>query len=261
MFLHKFCEEKYVLPNSPTIRVGTLYGYRKAEEKIRDDGEGSFEYVVNISRPKRVTSFEFSLLTGGAINIYPNFGFRIHGLSRFICDELIMGPTDNGLQEILYYRGRVRMDVPNALVFSMSLGEVGMKSPFAGSNYDGRWCLPKKLSSNVGWAISRSLADNLNTKDFHGLQGKPIYVGEPPKFIFSHGEVKYSDRVISISEADRLDEDFFLDLYQKIPFLKPVSYQGEREYRFVFKCELGGVVYPPKSDGIVIDSSGLKKLL
>lgn len=217
--LAKFCDPKYnIRTGCNTIRLGTLYGYRTIEdEKLRDDGEGTFSYSLEFpdfvaASPQWLSAFE---VEGGGIG---------------------------KLESMRMVNGRVEVksvslsgSTHNCWIFCIS-----KSTESAGSvteAHQDKWTIPVEKIMGFGNYIGGLLFNDLTYQDLpaeltnkYGIQDIQRRLG----VFVELREVEYVDRFVVIGREDELQVSEIEALRDKVAFIKPVSFSEEQEVRIAF---------------------------
>lgn len=217
--LTKFCDQKYnVRTGCNTVMLGTLYGYRTIEdEKLRDDGEGTFSYSLEFPdyiapSPQWLSTFE---VEGGGIG---------------------------KLTDVRMVDGRVEVksvslsgSTHNCWIFciSKSTGKAGGVT----DTHQDKWTIPADKIMGFGNYIGNLLFDDLTYQDLpadltnrYSMQEIQQRLG----IFFEVKEIEYVDRFVVVGREEDLQVSDIESLRDRVAFIKPIKFKEEQEVRLAF---------------------------
>lgn len=217
--LAKFCDPKYnIRTGCNTIRLGTLYGYRTIEdEKLRDDGEGTFLYSLEFPdfvavSPQWLSAFE---VEGGGIGKIGNV--------RMV----------DGRMEVKSFS--LSGSTHNCWIFCIS-----KSTESAGSvtdTHQDKWTIPVDKIMGFGNYIGTLLFNDLTYQDLPSELTSKYSIQEIQRRIgvsVELKEVEYVDRFVVIGREDDLQVSDIESLRDRVAFIKPVAFKEEQEIRIAF---------------------------
>ncbi|WP_152416360.1 hypothetical protein [Pseudomonas sp. PAMC 26793] len=221
----KFCDPKYNIKSGcNTVRLGTLYGYRTIEnEKLRDEGEGTFSYSLNFPdyvapSPQWLSAFEVE--GGGVAEI---------GDIRIV----------NGRVEVKSVS--LSGSTHNCWIYCIS-----KSSESAGSvtdTHEDKWTIAAEklaaFANHLGailWSelTVRDLPDDLTGK--YGLQEIQQRLG----LFIETRDIEYVDRFVVIGGEEELQVSHVETLRDRVAFIKPEVFKDEQEVRIAYWLTFDG---------------------
>jgi len=264
MKLIKFCKSDHNIRSGSRLRVGTLYQYRKIENSdIQDGDEGNFLFEINFPKRIELDRNWANLLLGGAVHFAGNdLNQRPSipgGISANIeklhiveqrADSVVVQDTTISLN---------RTSI-NSFIFCMSVMENAEKCPFEG--YDDHWFEPFSNANQLANRIGELIFSQARLEAFDTSLAKIHSPATIAKLSLNvrHQKVQYRDRSITVTPDNHISFEELYKTIVDIPFSKPLSYAGEREYRFVFDLIDGVRFYQPTVDYIDLELNALAKL-
>lgn len=259
MKLFKNCKPKHnILGEGKSLRLGTLYGYRREEDpELRDEGEGTYHLELEF-----LEEITMSLKTANIL-LHPVFGFgsfehlqdsgRLHCTGRNIN---IKSKADHTI-DIQADSLSIRREVTDRFVFCMSISD--SKPPLISGEYSEHWEIDNNKAEEFAKRIARALLEAI-TKKNDIVQGLSQKKPKTLQVIYKHSKVKYVPRTFKLSKINQDSIDSYAESLICMDFVKPKIYEPNSEYRFTFEIysELGA--HLPKSDAVLIDSAIVKDL-
>jgi hypothetical protein len=217
--LAKFCDPKYnIKTGCNTIRLGTLYGYRAIEdEKLRDDGEGTFSYSLEFPdfiapSPEWLSAFEVE--GGGTATIGD---MRVVDGRMEVKNVSLSGSTHN------------------CWIFCMS-----QSTESAGSvtdTHEDKWTLPVEKLEDFANYIANLLFNDLTYLDIPPELTSRYSVQDIQRRLGLNVEwkdIEYVDRFVAIGREEDLQVSEIYALRDRVAFIKPASFKEEEEIRIAF---------------------------
>jgi hypothetical protein len=261
MNLFKNCKRHHDISQGwETLRIGTLYGYRKAEDPdIRDEGEGSYFFEVSLNE-----STKFSRKNANLIFPFMSFG---ETYDHSIRDAYNAHATGLRIRTGEAGDDQVTLDIkslklkrhsPDQFVFCMSHGDGN--PPTISSAYDSHWSITEKNAPAFAEGMSNAIIESLiaDPTQVTGLDKDNI---KNLKIVSNHSKVIYIPREFNTADLKDHNLNDIMERIINMPFIKPPKYSPEEEYRFSFEITDGERFYPPSSDNIKIRSSFAHELL
>lgn len=253
MRLYKNCKARHNIGSGcKTLRLGTLYGYRAAEDpNIRDEEEGIFHFKMTIKEEVKLSGENANILL-------PMFHFGgskrspYRGAIRAKSSGInIISHDDSGV--ILTVDSvQIERHAPDQFVFCMSISD--LRPSQISSQYDSYW--------DVAHETAQALADGIGSEILKAITETPELVlgiakenTENLKIACRHGVVSYLSREITAKDMSLHTMNSLIDKISNIAFIKPPEFATESEYRFAFEITDGENFFPPSSDRIIINSS------
>lgn len=259
MRLVKFCESKDNVRRGAKLLLGNLRKYRKIDYKdLRDAGEGTYSFLINFNGEVRLRKDLFNTLFHG------NMSFGNQRISiPFAMDTVAIVKRMTLIreeEEFVVVRDasvEIRMDFPNRLIFCMSKVEGDIGNPFSG--YDDHWDFDFSQANNFADRLSRLVAAQfpLGGLDVPGINFAPLSKLYQIRVVPSHKPVIYADRELNFTNADIPSPETLVSKYFDACFVKPTSYSGDFEYRFVIDLILDGMVLSVKEQDLFLNLNSL----
>lgn len=215
----KFCDPKYnIRTGCNTIRLGTLYGYRTIEdEKLRDDGEGTFSYSLEFpdfvaASPEWLSAFE---VEGGGIGKFGDV--RVVNGRMEVKSVSLSGSTHNGW----------------IFCMSKSTGKAGGVT----DTHQDKWTIPADKVMGFANYIGGLLFNDLTYQDLPADLTNRYSVQEIQQRLGMHFDVKdieYVDRFVLVGREEDLQVSEIESLRNRVAFIKPVKFKEEQEVRIAF---------------------------
>jgi hypothetical protein len=265
MKLIKACRSAHLPKLGGSLQIGTYNYYRGIENpELQDVGEGTRSFSIKIVSGSRVPSNTLNHLMQGLISFGtgdPGPGLRAARLEM-----------DSGGQPVEYCvnkDGTVTVNgsftitafYDNIFVFCMSLTEESDVPTFEG--YDAHWTIPTSHADELAAGVAAALLKQANRETLNGFSPE-IFPDGKAVVRYAHRPVQYSDRQVeflvngsSVSgNGKEFDHDGLLrkmdEAMAEAPFLKPLRYQKEREYRFIFEVGTRELTLPPKAERLIL---------
>ncbi|PZX26353.1 hypothetical protein LY44_01047 [Rhodobacter capsulatus] len=223
--LFKFCAPEHNIFNGcNTIRVGTLWGFRDEENAhLRDEGEGTLDYKIRFPDLTPVSNEWISEIGG-------DIARNVHiGQMQF----------SNGIFSIR--EASIAASYANCWVFCVST-----TSDAAGNiscAHNSKWTIPGEKVTDFATYIAQLLWESVDLLDLPATIRDTKSLQEIQRGLSLNAEMRpvtYRDRVIIAT----CEEDFPVSevraLKESIPFIKPRSFESEREFRFLFHLSYQG---------------------
>ncbi|MEI2385038.1 hypothetical protein [Breoghania sp. JC706] len=222
--LVKYCPSAYnIKTGCNTIRLGTLFSYRKEEnEKLRDIGEGKFKFSIQFPKLSPVSNDWVSEF---------EFGGHEDGTGYAAIEEMAIISGQAHIKGVEIYGS-----THNCWIYCLSLSE----NSSAGSiteTHDSFWEINAKNLGAFAGHLSNLLWSSISVKDipdylliengFNELaSGLQLEVDIQP--------VSYEERSICIEQEADFPISEVRHLKNKIAFIKPENFRDEKELRIAF---------------------------
>ncbi|WP_128873997.1 hypothetical protein [Pseudomonas sp. VI4.1] len=260
MLLAKNCFTKDNLKTRKTIKLGTLYEYRKIESaQIVDKDEGKYSFLLKFDGTVEIERRWFSLMFQGAIGLggdehHP----RIPGAMSAAIHKLEMVGGDEQIIKVRNSSASIQREALNGFIFCMSQVRKFRDAVGLFPDYDDCWYMTTTKAHDLGVALSILLRDRI-TSGRHS--GNHIVDPNIPLVNLSihcrHELVSYLGREIHISDTSVFTADHFMDKIWDMAFVKPPSFLAEKEYRFSFTVVAGDRILIPTVDNVVLNAEHL----
>ncbi|MGB6231502.1 MAG: hypothetical protein WBF53_15410 [Litorimonas sp.] len=256
----KDCKAEHLPQAGRFLRVGTLSGYRKEEnEKVRDEGEGTFELTLDFANGCNVSREWLSSVTmglwpgpfgGGSYNGNNN-GYITTVETPLTLGSLSMVESSADIQahgEMVRVSGHFTLSFEGADAFIFCLTEnMEDGSVIDHPEYNSKWAIKPPRLLEFGYRMANEI--NLKLSQREGLAKETIgpLVGpgfEPPPRSALGGAVRsgisifkvdYRERTIKVKgQSDDVLEAVHKAITQSA-FTKPPIFSSEKEVRFIFR--------------------------
>ncbi len=224
--LIKYCDEKYnVQSGCDTIRLGTLYGYRKEEdESLRDVGEGAFQFSLNFGKPLFLSNEWIAELNLDVSN-EANFGKL-----RFV---------DGGIEtDKAIFSG----SAANMWIFCVSTKETEPAGSVS-ETHNSHWKIDGDRFEDFAVYLRNLLRKSITVSDLSKTalsNSSFLDLREGMSVKYEVRKVKYVDRELVVADHSLVSIEALKDLRSGIPFIKPKAFEGESEVRIGFWIEFDG---------------------
>ena len=218
--LHKFCPAEFDITNGcNTLRIGTLWGFREAENQLlRDAGEGEFEYRIRFPKLTRVSRewiSEFEVGIDGQAEIESiHFDAGTHASTK---DLTLRGSSQN------------------CWIFCVSMSNAAVGN--VSEAHESHWTIPGENVQEFGAFLAELLWSRVSLDDLPSELVKKHSFQELCSWIGIVGEMKpvrYVDRELHIEKEEDYPIEKIRAWKADVPFLKPIRFSEEREFRFAF---------------------------
>jgi hypothetical protein len=262
MPLFKFCRPEHNIHAGAQVQIGTLFKYRDIEDsELRDEAEGNYRFYVTFPNRIELDRRWTNLLLQGAIgfgdaNDIPRFpgSFRTH-IEKF---HLVEHRGESVIVEDT--RIRIERDVPNCLIFCMSVFPNAETNPLR--QYADNWSIPEHLANEFSRRLGSLIFQHAKLSSFDESLFRihsPATVGTLSLNI-KHQRVIYRDREMVITSESKPSFDELVKVFSDIAFIKPTKYSPEQEYRFAFELVDGRKIFAPKVDHLLLNPNVLTSL-
>lgn len=265
MLLAKSCFAKDHIENRKTIRLGSLYEYRVAEdEQIADRHEGKLNFTLKFDSDVTVDRKWFNAFTQGAIHYGPADDDRYYGFYEAYF-ECLNSKYDE--KEGVTIRGGasavIEQQYHNNFIFCMSL--VSEKNEAFGifPKYDAYWYVDESKCMDFGQHLGFILYQHIVAEHAKGnfLVPQSTDISKLTVYL-SYGKVMYIPREIHITDDKVIDLDDLTRRMQMTPFTKPPDpFEVEKEVRFCYVIESNGQLIEPIKNSVILDAQPLLQYL
>jgi hypothetical protein len=262
MILGKSCVKKYNIVNG-TLRVGTLHEYRQTElVEIADREEGMLHFFLKFDGLVKVEKKWLNTIQAGGIRFGPSEPIRFPGRNK--SSYKIKMEFDDEMH--VYLRdssATICRESLNSFVFCMHRVRDKRDCHDIFKGYDDYWYLSESESSDFCRAIGKLIGDKM-VAEYEGpnsLMPPGVKLGGV-KMLMEYRTVDYVAREVHVSGEDSLPINDYLQKMMDMTFIKPLSYQSEREFRFTYTLiSPEGKIIEPAVNSVVLDSSSLLRFL
>lgn len=256
MLLAKNCFTKDNLKTRKTIKLGTLYEYRKIESaQIVDKGEGKFSFFLKFDGEVDIERRWFVLLFQGLISLggdecYP----RIPGAFNGIIHRLEMVSGNERFVKVRDSSVDIHREALNGFVFCMSQIRKLRDAVGLFPDYDDCWYITATKAHNLAVVLSELLRDRVTSGRQSGNHIVDPHISLENLSVYCRHElVSYLGREIHISDASVFTADHFMSKVSDMAFVKPPSFMPEKEYRFSFTIVAGDKILIPTVDNVILN--------
>lgn len=220
--LRKYCPEEYnIKKGCNTLRLGTLYGFRKEEDiKLRDEYEGHFSYQVRFEPPALVDD-----------DWLEEFEVESSGQARINLTISAAGPT----VQLVDLAG----SCPNCWIFclSKSSGSAGNVT----ETHNDFWEFSQDRLIDLAGHIAGLLWESLTVRDLP--EGLDLGIDNLKKNLaleIEFRDVEYVDRFFEITDPNLSNVEKIRQVKSGVPFTKPLDFAKEQEVRIAIFLVLNG---------------------
>ena len=260
MLLAKNCFIKDNLKTRKTIKLGTLYEYRKIESaQIVDKGEGKYSFLLKFDGVVEIERPWFSLMFQGAIGLGDDEHHpRIPGaMSAAIHNLEMVGGNEQNIR-VRNSSASVHREALNGFIFCMSQVRKMRDAVGLFPDYDDCWYMTATKAHNLGVALSVLLRDRITSgRDSGNHIVDPCIPLANLSVHCRHEPVSYIGREIHISDTSLFTADQFMRKIWDMAFVKPPSFLAEKEYRFSFTIVAGDKILIPIVDNLILNAEQL----
>lgn len=267
MILAKSCHLKDHIEKRKTLRIGTLYEYRKTEtQEIADKDEGMYKYSISFDGTIEIPNFWFNTFF---------YGFMATSYSEEDAPIDFPGTMETEVKrlEIISSGGHsvvikdamaeFTRHAPNAFIFCLSL--VAEKSDCIDifPHYDAYWYVDIHRCEEFGVAIGKLLLKKIIEEHAKGNYLIPKdTVTNDLQMMIVQSEVSYLPRSMHFNNANKESVEELIEKMQLMTFIKTPNFEHEKEYRFHFTIftAQGRVVVPSVYD-VILDAESLTSFL
>lgn len=259
MILYKNCKRAHNIEDQcETLRLGTLYGYRSAEDpSIRDEHEGVYHFSIDV--PEAVT-----LSAANAKIVIPMFTFsktlptpfRGAMAAHFDRINIIRSTGENVTFKISGLS--IERHAPDQFIFCMSLHDSRPDS--ISNNYDSYWSAPYEKVTDFAEGLRREVlkAILLDPNAVEGLNKDQL---DSIEVTCKHDVIAYTARNFSTALMPDAALDDLISKIANIAFVKPEHFSKEYEYRFAFEIKQGENYFVPSAKSLMVSSRFAKDML
>ena len=260
MLLAKNCFKKDNLKSRKTIKLGTLYEYRKIESaQIVDKDEGKYSFLLKFDGEVQLDRRLFGLLFQGIIgldgdDLLPAIpgGMSAQIVTLDMCEFASDFVTVKDSSAI------VHRDAPNSFIFCMS--EVRKLRDAVGlfPDYDDCWYMNATSAQLLAGVLARLLRSRIISGRASGDHIiDPNFKSDDLSVYCRHQLVYYLDRSVHISGNSEFTSGHFIKTMRDMAFVKPPSFSKEKEYRYSFTIVVGDKIFVPLVDNVILNAEML----
>ncbi|WP_133295866.1 hypothetical protein [Pseudomonas sp. AFG_SD02_1510_Pfu_092] len=257
MLLTKSCHAKDNTARRKTLKLATLEHYRRTEiEQIADENEGRLFFEIDIRSPIKVEKRWFNTLFEGLMRVGGERYEAVRFPGGFHAQVRNWNVDDRHPAYAIIERADISItrQTVESLVFCMSqTNKPGdMKGVFP--KYDDEWSIDKSNVELFLDALGEALGNRLLDTSKQSIISPDIDPKEVEIHV-DHMPVFYADRNITVTRDRRFDIDALMKHMAHTAFIKPTSYEREREYRFNFVLVHKGKPLDLLLDEVIIDAT------
>ncbi|UXV17253.1 hypothetical protein N4P55_15215 [Pseudomonas fluorescens] len=260
MLLAKSCFKKDNLKTRKTIKLGTLYEYRKIESpQIVDQDEGKYSFQLSFDGTVEVERRWFNLMFQGAIALGDDMHYpQIPGsMSAAVHNLEVVGRNDQTIK-VRNSNVSIRREALNGFIFCMSHVRKQRNARGIFPDYDDCWYMAALKAQDLGVAISRLLRDRIVSGRHSGNHVIDPQVPLDDLAIYCRHElVTYLDREMHVSDSSALTVDYLMRKMSDMAFIKPPAFSLEKEYRFSFTIVAADKFILPMVDYVILEAEQL----
>ncbi len=250
MPLFKFCHPAHHIQRAATLKVGTLHGYRALENpELRDSGEGKYDFSLSFDGEVTLETRLANLLLSGAVGFGDTDGkVGIPGNFSAYVERLQIVRSDPKGVTVADTQVNISRSLSNCLVFCMSQLDDARQCPFEG--YDAHWSIRDDAAEVFVRRLGNLIFQHAKLSSFEP-DVRQIHSASSVQSLqlsFQHRRVIYRDRNFHVTRENVPSFDDVLRLVNEIPFVKPIRFSNEQEYRFTFTLADGQRLFIPIGD-------------
>jgi hypothetical protein len=260
MLLAKNCFTKDNLKTRKTIKLGTLYEYRKIESpQIVDDGEGKYSFLLKFDGTVEIERRWFSLIFQGAIGFGDDEDYPlIPGAMRTVIHELHMVDSNEQIIRVRNSSASIHREALNGFIFCMSQVRKLRDAVGLFPDYDDCWYMTATKAHDLGKALSELLWDRIIFGRNSGNHIVDPHISlENLSINWRHEPVSYLNREVHISDTSVFTSDHFMRKVSDMAFVKPPTFLAEKEYRFSFTIVAGDQILIPTVENVILNAEQL----
>ena len=217
--LTKFCPPEFnIHKGCNTVRLGTLYDFRAEEdEKLRDEGEGTFSYSV-----------EFPELTKVSLNWIE--AFELHGDAEGGISQLKMVDDDFMIKGM-----SLSGSCHNCWIYCLSKNAESAGN--ISDTHQDKWVMSSDKLPAFANYLAQQLWNNLSSADLPASIASSYSLHEILQRLtiaIDIRNVDYDMRTISIVKEEDLPASEISMIQERIAFIKPKIFESESEVRIAF---------------------------
>jgi hypothetical protein len=255
MKLYKFCNAEHNVSKGAKIRLGSLHSYRSIEnDYLRDESEGKYSFYIDfpdlITLDRRWMNFLFQ----GALAIGDPLPMpRFPGSTNVGFDTLTIVKHDNQSVTVKNTRVVIHREVPDALIFCMSMMNEAADCPFP--NYEDRWEIPFESAGNFSVRLADLIYHQMPISELTPsiVDTHSLALIKNISIEIKHRPVIYGERRLIVRPNGIPSIDSLVEKMGDIAFIKPEKFSNEKEYRFSFTMIDNQRQYAPRQSGILLN--------
>ncbi|PAU55237.1 hypothetical protein [Pseudomonas sp. PICF141] len=265
MLLAKSCFSKDHVNKRKTIRLGTLDYYKKTvHEQIVDKEEGEISFHVKFDERVTVSTPAFNTLFWGMMHLGEDHGENppYEGYITTHVKHLQLHTYTKSTATILSADATIKQTHHNNFIFCMSRVEKAEDAKGIFPEYDDYWYLNEENAEEFGGKVSVALHKHIT--DAHAAGNNILPNGINPSDVevyFQCNEVYYLPREVHINNSNASQLEELVKQMAHKAFTKPIPYEPEKEFRFVYTLVHNKTIISPTTDSAILDISELMPLL
>lgn len=259
MFLAKSCYKKDHIKNG-TLKLGTLHEYRATEIKhIADKHEGMLAFNLQFDDKVQLKTEWINTIFGGSLHFGDQERFNYPGTFTSFANEMHIREWNNEWTTISKSSALIIAEHSDSFVFCMSsiIDKVDCLDIFP--EYDDHWYIERSSAVEFGRSIATLLHEKIisshNSENSILPQNTPI---EHLTIHFNYGHVSYIPRHLHITSENIISIELLMKKIRDTAFIKPPSFNSEREYRFHFTISSNGQIIEPAVKHVILASNQLQ---
>jgi hypothetical protein len=254
VLLAKSCFSKDNIKTRNTLKLGTLFEYRKIESaQIVDNDEGKYIFNLKFDGVVDIERQWFNLIFQGIINLGGDEHPRILGGMSARIDTINMIGSDERTIKIRDSAATIQREALNCFIFCTSLVRKTRDAIGIFPDYDDCWYIGANKAHQLGVTLSSLLHKKILAAR---ASGHHLVDGNVPlddlRVYCRHELVAYLPRETHISDTSKFSTEDFMLKVRDMAFVKPPSFSHELEYRYSFTIVAGGNILLPLSDNVIL---------
>lgn len=258
----KFCRKDHNCLKGSKLLIGNLEKYRTIEDAaLRDEGEGTFDFSIELFEGVKVPSAWANLIFGGSIGFGSGTALRVPSSFNAYIDRCDIEYVADDIVSFRYASAKISYKAMNTFVFCTSQveGDPMQNCPFP--EYDDNWRvgINKSDLDSFSARVGNLLLQQLTEKNFtNKLRNLSLSELKRLGINIQHGPVKYVDRYLKITQQKSGQFEEIMQTYLSTAFTKPKEpFSKEREYRFLFSPYVDNQLLEASSDDVLLDINAL----
>ncbi|MCP3789466.1 hypothetical protein [Pseudomonas sp. N2-11] len=256
MLFAKSCYKRNNLTECGTLRLGSLYEYRKTEEtQTEDPNEGKFTYIVQFDGLVKIRRDVFETIFGGMISLGGGEGITFPGrFDGHVLNMQIVGGNQSKVT-IRDSAALINREALNGFIFCISAVRKTRDAQGIFPDYDDCWFMKASKASALAGAMSTALLNEIKQRRESGKHVIPPSIPlEGLRVHCRHELVTYIPRLLHINSTTEQLINNFMRSMRDMAFIKDPKFSHELEYRFSFTILSGNQIVPPVVNNIIIDA-------
>jgi hypothetical protein len=253
----KYCHEEHNCLKGSKLLIGNTYKYRSIEnDELRDDGEGTFDFSIEILEGATLPTQWANLIFQGIIAFGNAPPIRFPG--RF--DAHIESVEIDAVREndivFKHAKANIKFSDLNKFVFCTSSVELDPMAERPFQQYNDFWVVGQSQDQldNFAGRIASALLHQMKFQNLK-MQLTDKRVADFKNLVINveHRKVEYVERNLVINKELIGNFDAIIRTYLSSSFVKTKNFSREREYRFVFSPIINNQIIEVSNTDVLLD--------